>query len=92
MENLMEMEYVINGEKYLVTITKVEETNDESTNCTYEVSEEPIDLSDMLPEFKVEDTDETEEPLYFSVKDIPEGLSIDNWLTVFKEFNVILTK
>ena len=25
MENLMEMEYVINGEKYLITVTKVEE-------------------------------------------------------------------
>ena len=92
MENLMEMEYVINGEKYLVTVTKVEETNDECTDCTYEVSEEPIDLSDMLPKFEVEDTDETEEPLYFSVKDIPDGLSIDNWLTILKEFNVILTK
>ena len=92
MENLMEMENLINGEKYLITVTKVEETNDECTNCTCEVSEAPINLSDILPKFEVEDADETEEPLYFSVKNIPNGLSIDNWLTILKEFNIILTK
>ena len=34
MENLMEMEYVINGEKYLVTVTKVEEApTEKELNC-----------------------------------------------------------
>ena len=36
MENLMEMEYVINGEKYIVTVSKVEEPKSETANtvCT----------------------------------------------------------
>ena len=86
MENLMEMEYVINGEKYRITATKVEETNDESANNTHEVIDEPIDLSDVLPEF------EADGPLKFSITDIPEGLSVEEWLTIIREFNIILIK
>lgn len=88
MENLMEMEYVINGEKYLVTVTKVEETND-ATEHTY-VTNESVDLSNKLPEFEISE-EGLEKPLWFSVTDIPEGISIDTWLEAYMN-GVILTK
>jgi hypothetical protein len=88
MENLMEMEYVINGEKYLDTVTKVEETND-AIEHTY-VTNEPVDLSNQLPEFEMSE-EGLEKPLWFSVADIPEGISIDTWLEAYMN-GVILTK
>jgi hypothetical protein len=90
MENLMEMEYVINGEKYLVTVTKVEETNNECTNCTCELENEPIDLSSVLPEFELEN-EETDGTIV-SVANIPDGISLTDWLKIIKEYNIILTK
>ena len=92
MENLMEMEYVINGEKYLITVTKVEETNDECTNCTCNVVEEPVDLSKELPEFDMLEVEEDDEPLVFSVEDIPECICLADWLNIIKEYNIILTR
>ena len=92
MENLMEMEYVINGEKYLITVTKVEETNDECTNCTCSVVEEPVDLSEELPEFDMLEVGEDGEPLVFSVEDIPGGICLEDWLNIIREYNIILTK
>lgn len=88
MENLMEMEYVINGEKYLVTVTKVEETNDATEHPW--VTNEPVNLSNQLPEFKMSE-EGLEKPLLFSVADIPEGISIDLWLEAYMN-GVILTK
>lgn len=88
MENLMEMEYVINGEKYLITVTKVEEINDTTEpSC---VTNESVDLSNQLPEFKMSE-EGLEKPLLFSVADIPEGISIDVWLDAYMN-GVILTK
>jgi hypothetical protein len=91
MENLMEMEYVINGEKYLVTVTKVEETNDECTNCTCEFENEAVDLSSLLPEFESE-TVETDGLTMISIMDIPEPISLTDWLEIIKKYNIILTK
>jgi hypothetical protein len=91
MENLMEMEYVINGDKYLITVTKVEETNNDCTNCTCELENEAVDLSSLLPEFESE-TVETDGPTMVSVVDIPEGISLADWLEIIKEYNIILTK
>ena len=92
MENLMEMEYVINGEKYLITVTKVEDANDECTNCTCNVVEKPVDLSEELPEFDMLEVEEDDEPLVFSVEDIPEGICLADWLNIIRECNIILTK
>jgi ribosome-interacting GTPase 1 len=91
MENLMEMKYVINGEEYLITVTKVEETNDECTNCTCELENEAIDLSSVLPEFESE-TEETDGITMVSVADIPDGISLADWLDIIREYNIILTK
>ena len=92
MENLMEMEYVINGEKYLITVTKVEDANDECTNCTCNVVEKPVDLSEELPECDMLEVEEDDEPLVFSVEDIPECICLADWLNIIKEYNIILTK
>ena len=92
MENLMEMKYVINGEEYLITVTKVEETNDECTNCTCNVVEKPIDLSKELPEFDTLEVVEDEEPLVFSVEKIPGGICLEDWLDIIRKYNIILTK
>ena len=91
MENLMEMEYVINGEKYLITVTKVEESNNDCTNCTCEFENEPVDLSEVLPEFKNMEMEETDGQL-FSVENIPDGMTLSDWLEIIKEYNIILTK
>lgn len=88
----MEMEYVINGEKYLVTITKVEEINNDCTNCTCDADNAPIDLSQVLPEFNDLETSECEEHLVFSINDIPDGVCLADWLEIIKEYNIILTK
>ena len=92
MENLMEMKYVINGEEYLITVTKVEETNNECTNCTCEFENEPVDLSSELPEFEEIETVESDEPLVFSISDIPEGICLTDWLEVVEKYGIILTK
>lgn len=54
MENLMEMEYVINGEKYLVTVTKVEEKTKER--------EEILDVENLsaISDFETTETVEVE--------------------------------
>lgn len=92
MEKLMEMEYVINGEKYIITATKVEENNNENLGCDCPITNEPCDLSSQLPEYEIEASEDVETPHFVSVSDIPDGISIDNWLFIAKEFGIILTK
>lgn len=94
MENLMEMEYVINGEKYLVTVTKVEEAPTETElNC----EECPCkDICDAGKEFP---TNEDIETIKFGEDDvpivpismIPENMTIEQWLTIIRNYGVILT-
>jgi hypothetical protein len=94
MENLMEMEYVINGEKYLVTVTKVEEaTTEKELNC----EECPCkDICDAGKEFHTKEDIQTIEfegdnVTMIPISMIPEGMSIEDWLTIIKEYDVILT-
>ena len=94
MENLMEMEYVINGEKYLVTVTKVEEApTEKELNC------EECPCKDICDAGKEVPTNEDIETIKFGEDDvtivplsmIPECMSIEEWLTIIKEYGVILT-
>jgi hypothetical protein len=94
MENLMEMEYVINGEKYLVTVTKVEEApTEKELNC----EECPCkDVCDAGKEFPTNEDIETinlegDNVAMIPISMIPEGMSIEEWLTIIKEYGVILT-
>lgn len=93
MENLMEMEYVINGEKYLVTVTKVEEApTEKELNC----EECPCkDICDAGKEFPTNEDFETikfegDNVTIIPISMIPEGMSIEEWLTIIKEYGVIL--
>ena len=97
MENLMEIEYVINDEKYLVTVTKVEEA---PTKTELNCDECPCkDICDAGTEFPTnEDFEVTtiEKPadevlVQLSLTMCPTGMSISEWLYVIKEYGVILT-
>lgn len=74
-----EMEYYINGEKYLITVTKVVEDKEESTTNTLEVSEDTPPM-------------ESEEPVEFSTENIPDGMDISTWLDIIDRYGIILTK
>lgn len=84
MENLMEMEYVINGEKYIITATKVEEPIE--TNNTEMVKAE-------LP--AMEETDfvefESDGLVQVSLSLMPKGFELIDWLDIIKNYGVILT-
>lgn len=85
-ENVLEMEYVINGEKYLITATKV--TEDLETTATVDVCEDC-----GTPCEKYEDTYEfTDDVITFKVKDIPDGMDIETWLSIVDKFGIVLTK
>lgn len=94
MENLMEMEYVINGEKYLVTVTKVEEA---PTEKEFGCEECPCEgICDSGTEFPTNENIKTikfegDNVTMIPISMIPEGMSIEEWLTIIKEYDVILT-
>ena len=94
MENLMEMEYVINGEKYLVTVTKVEEApTEKELNCEGCPCK---NICDAGKEFHTKEDIQTIEfegdnVTMIPISMIPEGMSIEDWLTIIKEYDVILT-
>ncbi len=84
MENLMEMEYVINGEKYIITATKVEEPIE--ANNTEMVGVE-------LPAMEETDFIEVEAGnlVQVSLGLMPEGFELIDWLDIIKNYGVILT-
>ena len=85
-ENVFKMKYVINGEKYLITATKV--TEDLETTATADICE-----ACGTPCEKCEDSYEfTDDVLTFSVKDIPDGMDVDTWLSIVDMYGIILTK
>jgi len=79
-ENVFEMEYVINGEKYLITATKV---NEEAKTST------PEDACKIPQNDSYEFNDDV---LVFSVNDIPDGMDVDTWLSIVDMYGIILTK
>lgn len=84
MENLMEMEYVINGEKYLITATKVEEPKEANNTEMVE-----LDIPDKVICDFVEG--EGNGLILLSVSLIPAGMEMSDWLDIIKEYGVILT-
>ena len=93
MENLMEMEYVINGEKYLVTVTKVEEApTEKELNCEECPCKEVCDAG-TKPNFEDFETIEVDgdNVIQLSLSLVPKGMSIDEWLTIINEYGIILT-
>lgn len=83
---VFEMEYTINGEKYLITARKVEDntTKTELLNEMPMTTEECVDLS---KEIAVEDDVE-----FISIDSIPEGMDITTWLDIIERYGIVLTK
>lgn len=94
MENLMEMEYVINGEKYLVTVTKVEEApTEKELNCEECPCKEVCDAGKTKPNFEDFETIEVDgdNVVQVSLSLVPKSMSLDEWLTIINEYGIILT-
>ena len=94
MENLMEMEYVINGEKYLVTVSKVEEDPTEKDfNCEECPCKDVCDAGKEFPtnkDFEIVKLEENNVPIV-PISMIPENMTIEQWLTIIRNYGVILT-
>lgn len=84
MENLMEMEYVINGEKYIITATKVEEPKEADNTEMVEVELPAMEETDFVEV-------ESDGLVQVSLGLMPEGFELIAWLEVIKNYGVILT-
>lgn len=94
MENLMEMEYVINGEKYLVTVTKVvEDSTEKELNCEECPCKDICDGEMTKPSFEDFKTIEVDgdDLIQVPVNLVPKGMNLEEWLTIINEYGVILT-
>ena len=80
----MEMEYVINGEKYLITATKIEEPVE--TNNT-EMVEAEVPAMEEVDFVEVENNGLVQLPLSM----VPQSMDLVSWLDVIKNYGVILT-
>lgn len=94
MENLMELEYVINDEKYLVTVTKVEEDSTEKElNCEECPCKDICDgemTKPSLGDFKTIEVN-GDDLVQVPVSLVPKGMDLEEWLTIINEYGVILT-
>ena len=85
MENLMEMEYVINGEKYIITATKVEDLKEADNTEVVEVELPVMEETDFVEV-------EAGNLVQVSLGLMPEGFELIDWLDIIKNYGVILTK
>lgn len=96
MENLMEMEYVINGEKYVITATKVDEpSTEEEFNCDECLYKDVCDVEDSFPTHEDFEVTTIKKPnddtlVQLSITMCPQGISLAEWLGIIKEYGVIL--
>lgn len=80
----MEMEYVINGEKYVITATKVEEPTEANNTEMVEVELPAMEESDFVEV-------EAGNLVQVSLGLMPEGFELIDWLDIIKNYGVILT-
>jgi hypothetical protein len=94
MENLMEMECVINGEKYLVTVTKVEEApTEKELNCEECPCKDICDGEMVKPSFEDFKTVEVDgdDLIQVPVSLVPRSMGLEEWLAIINEYGIILT-
>lgn len=84
MENLMEMEYVINGEKYIITATKVEDLKEADNTEMVEAELPTMEETDFVEV-------ESDGLVQVSLSLMPEGFELIDWLDIIKNYGVILT-
>lgn len=80
----MEMEYVINGEKYIITATKVEEPIEANNTEMVEVEVPDVEPTDFVEV-------DSDGLIQVSVSLKPAGYGLDEWLDIIKNYGVILT-
>lgn len=94
MENLMEVEYVINDEKYLVTITKVvEDSTEKELNCEKCPCKDICDGEMTKPSFQDFKTIEvnSDDLIQVPISLVPKSMGLEEWLSIISEYGVILT-
>lgn len=84
MENLMEVEYVINGEKYIITATKVEDFKEADNTEVVEVELPAMEETDFVEV-------DSDGLIQVSVSLKPAGYCLDEWLDIIKNYGIILT-
>lgn len=84
-EKIYEMEYTINGEKYLITASKVNEDLETTATGVYE--ETCLNTENEPKTFEFND-----DVLVFNVKDIPDGMDVETWLSIVYKFGIVLMK
>ena len=84
MENLMEMEYVINGEKYIITATKVEDFKEADNTEMVEAELPTMEETDFVEV-------ESDGLVQVSLSLMPEDFELIDWLDIIKNYGVILT-
>lgn len=90
-EVLYEMTYTINGDKYLITAKKIEEENDVNT-CTCGDDCEPIDLNVANEDENIDTISFNNDVTVVSISDIPDGMSVDQFLDIVDKFGIVLLK
>lgn len=86
-EKMLNMEYVINGEKYLITATKVTDNEENINSVTIDDIIDDIELVDDN-----EDTPEYQDVMIINLDDIPDCLTISDWLSIIDNYNVMILK
>lgn len=86
-EKMLNMEYVINGEKYLITATKVTDNEKNVTPITIDEIMDSIECED-----DTEDNVECEDVMIINLDDIPDCLTISDWLSIIDNYNVMILK
>lgn len=90
-EVLYEMTYTINGDKYLITVKKIEEENCVNT-CTCGDDCEPIDLNVANEDEDIDTISFNNDVTVVSISDIPDGMSVDQFLDIVDKFGIVLLK
>lgn len=88
-EVLYEMTYTINGDKYLITAKKINEENDVKT-CIND--DEPIDLNVANEDEDIDTITFNNDVTVVSISDIPDGMSVDQFLDIVDKFGIVLLK
>lgn len=90
-EVLYEMTYTINGDKYLITAKKIEEENDVKTRICCDDCE-PIDLNVANEDEDIDTISFNNDVTVVSISDIPDGMSVDQFLDIVDKFGIVLLK
>lgn len=76
-EKIYEMEYFIDGEKYVITATKVENEKEKVVSTTMDLTDEVA----ISPDSQM-----------ISLKEKPEEISLEDWLNLIVEYGIVITK